>query len=209
MKLLKLISKVIVLTIVMILACESTHAKVTWSYIKSPKYKTELKAEYNKIPLKARQVYSDNSLKIKIYGNNHYKNWAGLFNGNVNIESYQVSWLRSFYRRRGIYNSYSNKKLSMDYAKCTLIHELGHAYDYNMGWISNNKDFKNIYKKEKNKFKKTSYYKYPMGKIISNINNVEEYFASAFTVYVRAPKDLKKYCPKTYNYFKNEFKKAL
>ena len=186
----------------------NVEAKVKWIYVKSPKYKTELKQEYKKIPKKARDVYDENNIKIKIYGYNHYKNWAGLFNGNINIESYKQYWLRNFFSRRGInINSKTNKKLSIDYAKCTLIHELGHAYDYNKGWLSKKKDFKKIYKAEKNKFMKTNYYKYPMAKIKSNISDSQEYFASTFTAFVRSPKDFKKHCPKTYAYFYKHFKK--
>lgn len=199
-----------ILLIILSFLCISLNtidAKVTWNYVKSPKYKTELKAEYKKIPLKAREVFNDNDLLIKIYGNNHFKNWAGLFNGDVIIESFNVSWLRSFFSRRGVRTPYSDKKISMDYAKCNLIHELGHAFDYNSDRLSHTKEFKNIYKKEKNKFTSTSYYAYPMGKVKENINNVEEYFASTFTVYVRLRADLKKHCPKTYNYFKKLFEK--
>ena len=161
--------------------------------------------EYYKIPKDARDVYSDNNLKITIYGYNYYPSYAGLFNGDVNIESYKVSWLKSFYKRRGVKTSLSTKKLSINYAKCTLIHELGHAYDYNSGWLSKKSDFKKIYKEEKSKFTKTSYYKYPMGKLKDNISNAQEYFASSFTVYVRSRNDLKKHCPRTYQYFEELF----
>ena len=46
----------------------NVEAKVKWIYVKSPKYKTELKQEYKKIPKKARDVYDENNIKIKIYG---------------------------------------------------------------------------------------------------------------------------------------------
>ena len=207
MKNIKIILRVIFLISIMFLFCNNVNAEVKWVYVKNPKYKTELKKEYNKIPKLARYIYDENDLQIKIYGYNHYPYYAGLFTGNVYLESYNVSWLRSFYRRHGVKTNLSNKNLSINYAKCTLIHELGHAFDYKSGRLSYKSDFKKIYKKEKNKFKNTSYYRYPMGKIQSNINNAQEYFASAFTVYVRSPKDLKKYCPKTYKYFEKIFKK--
>ena len=200
------IIRVLLLFLIMAFGIEKIDAKVTWKYVRSPKYKTELRTEYNKIPQKARDLYDEKDLKIIIYGYNYYPSYAGLFNRNVNIESYQISWLKSFYKHRGVKTNLSTKKLSINYAKCTLIHELGHAYDFNNGWISKQSEFKNIYKKEKNKFTKTAYYKYPMGKIKDNINNVQEYFASSFTVYVRSPKDLKKNCPKTYAYFDILFK---
>ena len=197
--------KVILFVVLMISFSSNLNAEVKWNYVKSPKYKTELVKEYNKIPKKAREVFDDANLNITVYGYNHYKNWAGLYNGNVYIESYSISWLKSFYRRRGVKTNLSTKNLSINYAKCTLIHELGHAFDYNGGRFSFTDEFKKIYKAEKKKFTKTKYYKYPMGKIKENISNPQEYFASSFTVYVRSPKDLKKQCPKTYAYLKKVF----
>lgn len=197
--------KIALLIITMFISFENIDAKVTWKYVKSPKYKTELKEEYYKIPKKARDLYDDKNLLITIYGYNYYPSYAGLFNGTVNVESYKVSWLKSFYKRRGVKTSLSNKKLSINYAECTLIHELGHAYDYNMGWLSKKSDFMKIYKEEKSKFTKTSYYKYPMGKIKQNIGDAQEYFASSFAVYVRNKSDLKKHCPKTYQYLEELF----
>ena len=41
----------------------------------------------------------------------------------------------------------------MDYAKSTLIHELGHAYDYYSNRPSHNSDFKSIYNSEKSYIK--------------------------------------------------------
>ena len=199
----KKIIKIIFLFVLMLCFCNNISADVKWKYVKSPKYKTELVKEYKKIPKTARDLYKENNLKINIYGYNYYPYYAGLYNGKVNIESYNVSWLRSFYSKRGVStSSYSNRELSINYAKCTLIHELGHAFDYESGKLSDSSEFKKIYKKEKSKFTKTNYYKYPMGKMKDNIGNRQEYFASAFTVYVRSPKDLKKHCPKTYKYFK-------
>ena len=189
----------------MFLVCTSNiKSSVKWTYVKSPKYKNELVSEYNKIPTKAKNIYEKNNLEIKIYGYNYYPNYAGLFDGNVKIESYKQNWLKSFYRKRGVYKNKSVKSLSVGYARMALIHELGHAYDYNNDWLSKNSDFLKIYKKEKNKFKWTYYYRYPMARIKANISNSTEYFASTFSAFVRKPNDLKKYCPLTYNYFMDE-----
>ena len=128
----------------MISFSSNLNAEVKWNYVKSPKYKTELVKEYNKIPKKAREVFDDANLNITVYGYNHYKNWAGLYNGNVYIESYSISWLKSFYRRRGVKTNLSTKNLSINYAKCTLIHELGHAFDYNGGRFSFTDEFKKL-----------------------------------------------------------------
>lgn len=207
MKFLKYFLRLLFILLMICIFCNNVNAEVRWNYVRSPKYKTELKKEYNKIPASARQILDDSNIKITIYGYNRYRNYAGIFNGDVYLESYNVSWLRSFYRRRGVYSSLSNKNLSINYAKSTMIHELGHAIDYNSGRISLSKEFKKIYKAEKKKFMKTSYYKYPMAKIKENINSPQEYFASSFDAYVRSPKDLKKHCPKTYAYFKKIFSK--
>ena len=205
MKFLKYFIRFLFILLMISIFCNNVNASVRWNYVRSPKYKAELKKEYNKIPEVARKVYDENNLKITIYGYNRYKSYAGLYNGNVFIESYNVSWLRSFYRRKGVYSKLSGKNLSINYAKSTLIHELGHAFDYDSGKLSAKNEFKEVYKLEKNKFTKSAYYKYPMGKIKANVSNAQEYFASTFDAYVRNPKDLKKYCPKTYVYFRKIF----
>ncbi|MBR4178637.1 MAG: hypothetical protein IKR57_04760 [Bacilli bacterium] len=202
MKFMKYFIKLLFILLMISIFCSNVNAEVKWNYIRSPKYKTELVKEYKKIPLSVRELFDDNDIKIKVYGYNRFPNYAGLYNGNIYIESYNVSWLRDFYNRRGVYPKLSNKNLSINYAKSTLIHELGHALDYGKGKISHKNDFVKIYKAEKKKIVKTSYYKYPMGKIKANINSPQEYFASSFDMYIRSPKDLKKHCPKTYKYFK-------
>ena len=199
-----IVHKILIILFMFLVCSVSIKAEVKWTYIRSPKYKTELKNEYDKIPKKAKNIYENKNLEIRVYGYNYYSNYAGVFDGKVSIESYKQSWLKSFYRRRGINKFKSVKSLSINYAKVALIHELGHAYDYNNGWISKNSDFVKIYKSEKTKFKKTSYYKNNMAKIKANISNSQEFFASTFSSFVRNPNDLKKYCPKTYNYFLNE-----
>ena len=201
--------KILLFVLIMFVFVTNVNAEARWEYIRSPKYVNDLKKEYNKIPLKARDLFDQNDLLIRIYGYNVYPSYAGLFTGDVSIESYKTTSLKKFFRRRGVYRSYSANKFSMDYAKSNLIHELGHAYDYQSGWLSGQSEFYKIYKSEKNKFKKTGYYKYPMAKVSSNINSAREYFASSFDAYVRAPKDLKKRCPKTYKYFENQFKNYI
>ena len=200
----KIIHKALVLFFMFLVCASSIKAEVKWNYIKSPKYKSELISEYNKIPSKARDLYESNNLEIIVYGYNYYSKYAGLFDGKVHIESYKQNWLKSFYNRKGIFKSKSVKYLSINYAKMALIHELGHAYDYNNGWISKDSEFSNIYKSERIKFTKTKYYKTTMAKVKANISNNQEYFASSFSLFVRNPNDLKKYCPKTYNYFMEE-----
>jgi len=201
--------KILFLLLILFTFIIKVNAEVRWEYIRSPKYVSELRKEYEKIPQRARDSYDKNDLLIRIYGYNIYPSYAGLFTGDVSIESYKSSKLKSYFKKRGVYKSYSIDRFSKDYAKSNLIHELGHAYDYHNDWLSMQSEFMSIYKSEKNKFTKTSYYKYPMAKIKANINNSREYFASTFDAYVRAPKDLKKRCPKTYKFFENQFKIIL
>ena len=81
MKYYNILLKIFVFVFLILVCFESVNAEVKWKYIRSPKYKTELKAEYNKIPEEARNLYDDVDLKINIYGYNYYPNYVGLFNG--------------------------------------------------------------------------------------------------------------------------------
>ena len=203
------IFKVLFLIVILFMLTIRVNAEVRWEYVRNPKYVADLRKEYYKIPQRARDSYDKYDMTIRIYGYNVYSKWAGLFTGDVSIESYKSTSLKKYFRKRGVYKSYSHNRFSMDYAKSNLIHELGHAYDYQNGWLSDSAEFISIFKAEKNKFKKTGYFKYPMAKINANINTPVEYFASSFDTYVRAPKDLKKRCPKTYRFFENQFKNYI
>lgn len=74
-----------------------------------------------------------------------------------------------------------------------LIHELFHAYDYSNNWISNQKEFFEIYQVEKDFIKVTD----------GNVQNVYEFFASAGEMYYFAPNELKNTAPLTYEFFLN------
>lgn len=79
------------------------------------------------------------------------------------------------------------------YNENVLIHELFHAYDYSNNWISNQKEFFEIYQIEKDFVKVTD----------GNIQNVYEFFASAGEMYYLNPNNLKKEAPLTYKFFSN------
>jgi len=76
----------------------------------------------------------------------------------------------------------------------TVEHEFGHYLDYLFDVISEKEFFNSIYLEEYKSFKShiesSNYY-----------DNNKEYFAESFSKYLTEPKELKKHCPKTYNFF--------
>lgn len=90
-----------------------------------------------------------------------------------------------------------------DYFRAAVAHEIGHAYDDYLGWISDSKEFKKVYKAEKKKFISTSgiensYFR----------SDRSELFAEAFSMYIHDRKILKKKTPKTYKFIANLRKKG-
>lgn len=90
-----------------------------------------------------------------------------------------------------------------DYFRVAVAHEIGHAYDDYLGWISDSKEFKKVYKAEKKKFISTSgvensYFR----------SDRSELFAEAFSMYIHDRKILKKNTPKTYKFIVNLRKKG-
>ena len=85
-------------------------------------------------------------------------------------------------------------KASKSKFRRAVVHEIGHAYDDYLGWVSGSEEFKKIYKAEKNKFKVHDY--------ISThyLDNEREYFAEAFQEYIYYPKKLKVNTPETYKF---------
>lgn len=83
--------------------------------------------------------------------------------------------------------------------KKTVIHELGHALDYSLGFISGDTEFMEIYETEKDKFKVTMYIPFDN----QHKSNEKEYFADSLQEYVLNPSSLESHTPKTYNYIKN------
>lgn len=79
----------------------------------------------------------------------------------------------------------------------TVYHEIGHMYDfkyYTFKNLSETDEFMDIYESEKMNFK-TSHSEIEYFRA-SN----KEYFAQAFAEYVKHPRRLKRYCPRTYDY---------
>jgi hypothetical protein len=79
----------------------------------------------------------------------------------------------------------------------TLYHEIGHMYDfkyYTFKCLSESDEFMDIFESERMNFKTfhsdLDYFR----------ASHEEYFAQAFAEFVKHPRRLKRYCPRTYDY---------
>lgn len=91
---------------------------------------------------------------------------------------------------------YMERKIEIDTREVAvttgLIHEVGHAIDYHYNCIAG--DFYSIYKEE--------YNNYP-GMSEHCKSCATEYWAESFYLYYKNNSNLKKYCPRTYEYVKN------
>lgn len=81
-----------------------------------------------------------------------------------------------------------------------VVHEIGHAYDDYLNWISCSDEFIRIYNAEKNDFVVHDY------RSTHYLDNEMEYFAEAFQEYIYYPNKLKANTPKTYKFIKNLMK---
>lgn len=82
------------------------------------------------------------------------------------------------------------------YMDSTLLHELGHAFDYISGngvLISSSNEFKNIYSEEKDSL-------FPSDEYANSSEN--EYFSESFSMYYKDYRQLKNNAPKTYEFLK-------
>lgn len=98
---------------------------------------------------------------------------------------------------------YTDEEFSLRIAKNVLLHETAHLVDEKLGNISGSKDFKDIYKNEKNSFMRTSQYNVENGRVEGNVADASEYFASIFSCYYLYPNELSKLCPESYDYLSN------
>lgn len=119
-----------------------------------------------------------------------YKIQGRYYTGNV---SGSIAGVTS-YSKKTIYVSHRDSPVKRQ----VIIHEVGHAWDYYKGLLSESKEFKAIFKEEKYKFNDLD----AIGDG-HHISNSTEYFAEAFSNYIKAPNSLKKSAPKTYNFIKN------
>ncbi|MBR3363027.1 MAG: hypothetical protein IKG40_03780 [Bacilli bacterium] len=100
-----------------------------------------------------------------------------------------------------ISSNFSEEEFNFIIARNTLIHELGHFFDarYDYG-LSDCDSFYEIYFEEVNNYLNTKYYNVDNLKIYANVSTPREYFATAYSSYLVYPENLRKYCPKTYDY---------
>ena len=112
--------------------------------------------------------------------------------------------LGSFYKKAiGVANNNTKEIFvkAVSNTNTTIIHEMGHAWDHEMGNLSKSKEFKALYKEEKSAFLKA----YGFEENSYDVNTRVEYFATAFKYFClydeSFDKCLKNSCPKTYAYF--------
>ena len=89
-----------------------------------------------------------------------------------------------------------------------FFHEIGHAVDYNMGIVSSNDEFKELFKLERTKLYSTMNPKKKMyvapDCLINHFNsNEQEFFAECFKRYILKETAFTNECPNTYNYINN------
>lgn len=128
------------------------------------------------------------------------------FRRKAKKESLQVYLVDNMLQKTGCYGLYDTGQKIINlhnnkiFHKEVRYHEFGHFVDTDRKvWLSDKEDFQKIYTAEKKKFKRK------VGSVVDmNVlrNNSCEYFAYCFQYYLLYPKHLKKYCPKTYKYFK-------
>lgn len=78
-----------------------------------------------------------------------------------------------------------------------VLHEMGHFIDYVCGYLSDTKEYKDIWGSEVAAFKSFHY------TADENTNTANEYFAESFQVYIESPNELQDNCPQSYGYIVN------
>ena len=91
------------------------------------------------------------------------------------------------------FTEYDTKKICIsENDQSSVIHEIGHAMDGELGFISHSDEAFSVYSSEKSNFVAT-FSPHP-----ANVCDTEEYFAEAFDMYVRNGSTLQSVCPETY-----------
>ena len=189
--------------------------------IGEPKYYNDLYSSFTGMGDEWLEFFKDNNCYLTILeGENDAevmyqqitgKNLSGSILG-FTTENY--SYTRNAYvegcNHSGRYEKYSDSSAGLTIEEfnkridiSTMFHELGHLVDYIEG-ISSSDDFINIYNEEVNNFQLTEEYSVNCFKIHTNIENTEEYFATAFSSYMSNKEDLLNLCPKTYDVIRNK-----
>ena len=182
------------------------------------KYHTEVENQIRKLPHNLCQYIKDIGVKVvlladedgaenaweDIYGDypGHIRGFTYVEENTIYVEATDHSGYYEKYSdcSEGLSADEFNSRLSID----TVTHELGHIIDSEADFeLSSSSEFIDIFYDEVESFKKTDEYNIENLKINANINTAVEYWATAFTCYVKYPDSLLKYCPKTYDYIKS------
>lgn len=83
----------------------------------------------------------------------------------------------------------------------SVVHEVGHAYDHTLKWVSESPEFISIFDAEKDSFVVTGFQSNGHHK-----SNVKEYFAEAFQMYIYDSETLQVSAPQTYEFIKSIIK---
>jgi len=81
-----------------------------------------------------------------------------------------------------------------DSAMTSVVHEMGHYLDYQLGWVSISPEFVEIWQQESGNFYLVE------NTHRNNTSTAMEYFAESFKAFVLKPELLQVHCPRTYGY---------
>ena len=188
----------------------------SYEKVGNPKYLDSLYYVLKNIDSGFKAFFEDFNLRVIIMEGKNSADAVSKNNGeavNSSISGYLASDINTIFvegvSRDDYYNKYpdsskglSKEEFSYRLSRDTLLHELGHFLDgINSGCYSNSNLFQSIYDEEKDNFTKTTEFNVDNLKVMNNISDSSDYFASAFSCYVAYPNNLAHYCPKTYGFF--------
>lgn len=144
-------------------------------------YADMVEAELNLIPKELRTEFVESGYHIYVTDENLAKEYYG---GGRYDRIYGVIFFdKDLILISG--NEYSIKEAT--------VHEFGHWFDQYLGYASNSRDFTMIYSSERARFSNAI-----RGRC--STQEIKEYFAEAFYVYIKAPQLLRQVAPQTYAY---------
>lgn len=157
-------------------------------------YYDQLYATLNSMPAYLRDLLTPYTIYVvgdPNYIENLYETGGATVSG-ITDPTYREIYVESYAGLNGVDNS--------NYAKVTLVHELGHVFDYSNGMVSTSGEFSGIYSSEVGSFKGTSFFNYNCYGNNGIVSGSMEYFCTAYACYLLSPNELKNSCPNTYNY---------
>ena len=183
----------------------------------NPMYYEELYNSLNDLPEGIKLYLSQENLNVLVldevddaeyfYKKAHGYSFDGIIGflwprrNTIYVESANVNY---YDKNPDISLDYDKEEFNYMIVRDTLIHELGHFFDYKEGFkLSESDEFKNIYDLESKKYMETTHYKVDNLGVYLNIDSSLEYFATAYACYIKYPEELKEKCPQTYEYIDN------